>query len=654
MPTSPDARTAARQTQFLNVISRDEATQRFHEHLRLEPLGTEQVSLADAHGRVLSADVVSGVDVPAFDRSNVDGFAVHSADTLGAMEESPRTVRLNDEVLSPGVEPRSAVAAGTATPIATGGMLPRGADAVVMVEHTELLEDDDPPRVEISRAAAQGQFITFAGSDVAKGQTVLWAAQLITSREIGLLAAIGRDRVDVYRRPRVAVISTGDEIVPPGNPLPVGSVYDSNAHILASAVRELGGEPVMCGTVPDSEEQLQAVVDDALNCDMVVLSGGTSKGAGDLSYRVVSRFNDPGIVAHGVALKPGKPICLAVTQGKPVVILPGFPTSAVFTFHEFVAPVIRAYAGRGQVHRETVNARLPHRVNSDRGRTEYLLVGLLRGTEGLTAYPMGKGSGSVTTFSLADGFLTIDQQTEIVEADTPVTVTLLDPDLVPADLVVVGSHCVGLDLLLGLLRREGLTARVMHVGSTAGLKAAQRGDCDVAGIHLLDPQTDEYNRPFLTADLELIPGYRRTQCFVFRAGDARFTGKTAGDALAAALADTTCTMVNRNAGSGTRILLDQLLDGLGCRPDQRPAGYGVQPNSHNAVAAAVQQGRADWGLTIETVARDYGLEAIPVRDEHYDFVMPKSRIDRTAVQRFIAVLESAEARQRLDAAGFHG
>ncbi len=236
-----------------------------------------------------------------------------------------------------------------------------------------------------------------------------------------------------------------------------------------------------------------------------MLSGGTSKGAGDLSYRVVSELRDPGIVAHGVALKPGKPICLAVTSGKPVVILPGFPTSAIFTFHEFVAPVIRAYAGVPRDRRQTVSALLPMRVNSERGRTEYLLVGLVRGHAGLAAYPMGKGSGSVTAFSGADGFITIDQHTEIVDAGSTVSVQLLGQRLEPADLVIIGSHCVGLDLLVGELLRRGFRAKALYVGSMGGLAAAKRGECDVAGIHLMDAATGVYNRHLMTENLTLAP-----------------------------------------------------------------------------------------------------------------------------------------------------
>jgi putative molybdopterin biosynthesis protein len=259
---------------------------------------------------------------------------------------------------------------------------------------------------------------------------------------------------------------------------------------------------------------------------------------------------------------------------------------------------------------------------------------------------MGKGSGSVTTFSRADGFIAIDTHTEIVEAGASVEVQLLGRAVEPADLIAIGSHCVGLDFLLGQLERRGLATKALHVGSTGGLAAAQRGECDLAGIHLMDLESGKYNTPFLSDGLELITGYRRMQCLVFREGDAKFAGKTVADALASASAEADCRMVNRNAGSGTRILIDRLLDG------HKPAGYAVQAKSHNAVAAAIQQGRADWGIAIETVAREYGLSAIPVQDEHYDFVVPTTRRNRPAVRAFVELLEDAEIRRRLEALGF--
>jgi putative molybdopterin biosynthesis protein len=259
---------------------------------------------------------------------------------------------------------------------------------------------------------------------------------------------------------------------------------------------------------------------------------------------------------------------------------------------------------------------------------------------------MGKGSGSVTTFSGADGFITIDQHTEIVDAGSQVSVQLLGGRLDPADLVIIGSHCVGLDRLIGELSLRGIRAKAMYVGSMGGLAAAKRGECDIAGVHLMDPASGEYNRHLLDESLALVPGYGRMQGIVFRPDDARFAGKSAEQAIAAALADPLCTMVNRNAGSGTRIIVDRLLG------EQRPRGYGVQTKSHNAVAAAVRQGRADWGVAIDTIVGQYGLGFIPLQAEHYDFVVPKARLERPAVRMFCALLGEPDMRRRLGALGF--
>jgi putative molybdopterin biosynthesis protein len=645
-PGAKGAEPLAGQTQFLNVVSRDEATVRFREHLQLTPRGEELVPLGDALGRVLARDVVANIDVPGFDRANVDGFALQAQDTFGAMEETPRTLRVNDEVLAPGIVPALSVIPGHATPIATGGMLPRGADAVLMVEHSELVGPVDNRLVEVRRPLTGGENVSYAATDIARGETVLRVGQRITSREIGVLAALGLSECTVFRRPRVAIFSTGNEIVAPGESLRPGAVYDSNAAIIGAAVEELGGIAVHLGVIADNEQALAGALDRGLESDVVVFSGGTSKGAGDISYRILHQLRNPGVVAHGVALKPGKPICLAVTGGKPVVILPGFPTSAIFTFHEFLAPVIRAFGGQPPERRHTVLATLPMRVNSERGRTEYLLVGLVQGTDGYLAYPMGKGSGSVTTFSGADGFISIDQHTEILDAGSSVAVTLLGEQLEPADLVIIGSSCVGLDLLVGRLTHQGIRAKLMIVGSMGGLAAARRGECDIAGIHLMDPATGEYNRPMLADTLTLVAGYGRMQGFVFRRGDVRFGGKSFDEAISAALGEPGCVMVNRNAGSGTRILIDKWLG------DKRPAGYGTQTKSHNAVAVAIAQQRADWGVAIDTVARQYGLAFIAMQEEQYDFVVPVSRLKRPAIQAFCALLADPEVRNELASLGF--
>ncbi len=631
------------QDQFLDVIDRDEAEARFRAALVLTPIGSERIPLTDALGRVLSADVLASVDVPSFDRSNFDGFAVHAADTFGASEMSPKSVRLRQESLDAGTEPTLVLASGEAVMISTGGMVPRGADAVLMIEDADIQGE----QLAIRHAVTTGFGVAFAGTDIATGETILRVGTVLTSRETGVLAACGENAVDVWIRPRVAIVSTGNEIIAPGESMRPAHVYDSNSQVLCDAVRESGGLPDFLGIVRDDCNALRTMLHAALaHSDVVLLSGGTSKGRGDLCYRVVAELTGPGIVAHGVALKPGKPICLAATDGKPVVILPGFPTSAIFTFHEFVAPVIRSLGGRNIESRETVEATMAVKTNSEIGRTEYLLVSLVKTDRGLMAFPMGKGSGSVTTFSRADGFVTIPRHTEIFDAGQHVDVRLIGSGLTIADLVVIGSHCAGLDFLLSQLQRNGITSRLMTVGSSAGLAAVKRGDCDLSGIHLLDAATGEYNRPFLADSVDLIEGYGRRQGIAYRRGDVRFEGI---DVLRipSIVMDSDCVMVNRNQGSGTRILIDRLLGGA------KPKGYAVQPGNHNAVAAAIVQGRADWGMTIESLATTNQLGFLPYQEEQFDFAVSKSRRNRPAVQAFLALLSEAATIRRITELGFN-
>ena len=632
------------QDQFLTILSREEAIARFEAALFPRAVTGERRKLADALGCALAKDVTAPIDVPPFDRSNVDGFAVRSADLAAAGEGTPVRLILNDEVIACGVAPMRPVLSGTATHIATGGPVPRGADAIVMVEHTQPAGNR---AIEVRRAVSPGQFVSYAGSDIARGEALLRAGTMIGSREIGMLAACGVAEVAVARRLRVAILSTGDELVQPGLPLRPAAIYDTNGAVVTAAIAENGGETKFLGAIPDDEQALETAMSSALAVsDMLVLSGGTSKGAGDVSHRIIARLGRPGIIAHGVALKPGKPLCLAVCDGKPVVILPGFPTSAMFTFHDMIVPVLRRMAGLPPRSDAKVSARVPVRIVSELGRTEFVMVSLVEGADGLIAYPTGKGSGAITSFAQADGFLKIDALADQMPANSETEVTLFTPHVRVPDLVIIGSHCTGLDLVTAPMAHAGLVVRSIAVGSLGGLAAAKRGECDLAPIHLFDEKSETYNTPYLSEDLELVPGWRRMQGIVFRKGDTRFEGLDAQDAVRAALADASCIMVNRNQGAGTRILIDRLLDGV------RPDGYWNQPRSHNAVAAAVAQHRADWGMTIAPVAHAARLGFIPYAEEHYDFALVKARKQRPAVQAFLDALASEAGRRALEQAGF--
>lgn len=632
------------QKQFLTILSREEALARFEAALFPWSVPTEKRSLAEALGLALAEDVAAQVDIPPFDRSNVDGFAVRAADLVAASDLQPVRLMLNRETIACGSVPQLAVLPGTATAIATGGPLPRGADAIVMVEYTQPAEGG---AIEVRRAVSPGQFVSTAGSDMARGEVVLRAGSVIGAREIGILAACGTPQVTVARKLRVAVLSTGDELVQPGEPLQPAGIYDANGPIVSAAVTENGGEAHFLGAFPDDEARLETAMREALaSHDVLILSGGTSKGAGDVSYRIIGRLGKPGIIAHGVALKPGKPLCLAVCGGKPVIILPGFPTSAMFTFHDMVVPILRRMAGLPPRVDAQTSAQLPFRVPSELGRTEFVMVSLVQGRDGLMAYATGKGSGAITAFAQADGFIRIDAFADHLPAGAQVPVTLFTPQVRVPDLVVIGSHCTGLDLVVGKIARQGISVRSLAVGSLGGLAAAKRCECDLAPIHLFDPQTQVYNTPFLSEGIELVPGWRRIQGIVFRRGDARFEGRNAPEAVEAALADPECMMVNRNQGAGTRILIDQLLG------QTRPDGYWNQPRSHNAVAAAVVQKRADWGVTIGPVARAAGLGFIPLTQEHFDFALVTDRKERVAVQAFLAALMSPDMQDALERAGF--
>jgi putative molybdopterin biosynthesis protein len=613
---------------FLKTVSASAAERTWHAALKLEPLGGEDVPLSQAQGRILSGDIVVPVDVPPFDRSLVDGYAVQAPDTFGAEEDAPVTLELLSETAPAGAVPKSEVTSGTALELATGGVLPRGADAVQMVEHAEV----DGRTLLLYKPVAPGAHIQADGADMRMGETALRAGQRLTPREVGVLAALGFDGVRVSRRPRVAIISTGDELIPPGQALEPGRIYDSNSAIVAERARE--------------------------GFDAVVLSGGTSKGAGDLTFGVIDSTAPPGILVHGVSIKPGKPVVLGAWDGRPVAVLPGFPTSAIITFNLFVAPVLRRLANLPvEAETEAVRARLAVRHHAAEGRHEHLLVHVVPRADGdPAAYPVTGASGSMYAFAQADGTVEVAADRTVLREGETVRVEPLAPTLKMADLTLIGSHCRGVDLALGMLRKQRrVTAKVVNVGSTAGVEACARGEADLAGVHLLDPDSGVYNRMALErlgAEGVLVRGYVRRQGIYFRT--EQFPGEP--PTLDALVGGAELRMLNRSRGAGTRVLRDLLLDGIArdrsMSPEELRAGmpgYDAETCSHNAVAAAVASGRADWGLGIEAVAVAYGLGFALLRDEEYDFLTLRDRLEREPVLAFLEVLRSTEFRDALGA-----
>jgi len=407
---------------FRKLLSFDEAKQLLRQTFSAKPVGVEQVSISKAHDRVLAQDVVAPMNIPPFNRSTVDGYAVKAVDTFGASEDKPVSLKFCGYVAI-GESPSVVVEKGSTAEIVTGAPLPDGADSVVMVEYTTRQADN----VSISRAVSCGENLMAAGSDICKNETVLKKGRFLGSREIGVLAAMGLTKVTVYKRPKVAVLSTGAEVVAPGEPLPPGKIYDINAHTLSAAVLESGGEPINLGIIPDKKDKLTKALKNALSsADAVITSGGVSVGPKDFTPQVVDSLGKPGVIISGVAVKPGKPITIAVVDGKPVFSLPGNPTSSLFMFNVFVRPILVKLAGRPEEELPKVKAVVAKKMFPARGRRTFVMVNLTYDEAGtLLVSPVPTGlSGAITTLAKADGFVEISEKQQFIDAGTEIDVYL--------------------------------------------------------------------------------------------------------------------------------------------------------------------------------------------------------------------------------------
>ena len=628
-------------------MSIKEAKRRLEKHCKVSPKG-EEISLTEAAGRVAFRDVIAKIDVPPFDRASMDGYAVKASDTFYADEDRPASLRLKGYIQA-GQDRKLTINEGDAVGIATGAPMPKGANAVVMVEYTE----EKKNTVNIHRPVVPGENIMAAGSDIMRGETTIRAGTALSPRETGVLAALGVTKIEVFKRPTVGIISTGDEIVEPGKTLKFGMIYDTNAQAIADAVRENGGSPEVLGIVKDDLNALLKRLKEMMGYDIIVTSGGTSAGVGDMLYRIIDKLGKPGIIVHGIAVKPGKPTIIGVAKKRPIFGLPGYPTSAMVTFDVLVAPLLRRLSGMRDEAKKQIKAKAAMRLFSAEGRYEYMLMNLVSGTKSeYSAYPILTGSGAITTLAEADGYVEIPENTAIIDGGSEIDVTLLSDAIKPADLTIIGSHCIGVDVLLNVMNRP-LQTKIINVGSSGGLAAARRGESDISGTHLIDEKTGVYNIPFLKrldiADkVYLVRGYDREQGFV-TAKDNPKDIKGIAD-----LVNGSISFINRNPGSGTRVLFDLELKkaaktkGISfTKLKNQIPGYEIEAKSHSAIAAAVASGRADTGLAIRTVAHQYGLGFIPLREEKYDFAIPYKKLKKPAVKTFLEVLGSKEFKREL-------
>jgi len=412
---------------FKRLVSVDEARKILEQNFAPKPVGTEDVLLSDAYNRVLATDVISPLDIPPFNRSTVDGYAVNADDTFGAEEARPVSLRLTGQVRV-GESPRLRVKKGTAAEIVTGAPIPEGADSVVMIEYTERKENT----ILVRQSVALSENVMKAGSDIRKGETILKKPTLLGPYEIGVLSAIGLARVSVYKRPRVAVFSTGAEVVELGKPLKGGKIFDINSHALSAAIAECGGQPISMGIVQDEKDMMTRALRKALfDADVVITSGGVSVGPTDIIPKVLDTLGKPGVIVYGMAIKPGKPTTIALVKDKPVFSLPGHPASALLIFHLFVRPILIRMTGKRPEPPLTVKAMTSTRFFSARGRRTYVTVALNRGKEGnIIASPVPVGlSGAITTMMKAHGFATVHESQQFIEKDQVVEVEIFRPDI---------------------------------------------------------------------------------------------------------------------------------------------------------------------------------------------------------------------------------
>ncbi|GAB7094540.1 molybdopterin biosynthesis protein [Halolamina litorea] len=593
--------------------------------LDLEP-EPETVELAEARGRILAERVDADLDVPGFDRASMDGYALRASDTFGADEADPAILELVGEVHA-GSEPDVFVGEGECAEISTGAVLPDGADAVVMVEKTAEAGSEGEA-IEIRTSVAPGNSVMPAGADIAAGQRALGPGTELTSREIGLLSALGRDEIEVRGQPTVGIVSTGDELVRPGEELhsDAGQIYDVNSYTIAAGVEEAGGEAKLYPHAGDD----MAVMEEALTtaaeeCDLVLSSGSTSASAVDVVYRVIEERGE--LLLHGVSVKPGKPMLVGRLEESAYVGLPGYPVSALTIFRTFVAPAIRRAAGVPEPRTATVEGTLAAEERYTEGRTRMMPVGLVENEAGETlVYPVDKGSGATTSLVEADGVVEVDADTEYLAAGETVTVTLFSPSVRTPAVLAFGEDDPAFSRLLDRLP----SSRFLAVGSREGLRRLRDGLPDAAVV--AGPVRREVESVGLGS-------WEREWGLIVPDGNPE------GVDGFGSLADADLRFVNLDTATGLRASADAELDRLAAARDTDAAalqdaidGYEFTLKAHESPARRVLDGKADAGLGLRATAEKLGLGFVPVDTQTVRVRANPERVEKQGVQDLKAAL----------------
>jgi molybdenum cofactor synthesis domain-containing protein len=627
--------TSKRQT-YRNLKPLKEAQEIFFSRFQNMLMGPESVPVRQALGRLLVGSVKTERSVPAYNASAVDGIAVRASTTFSAFPETPVWLPLGDDAIQ----------------VNTGDPLPDGADAVVMIEKVEL----DGIRCEIRESVYPWQNVRKTGEDVIKGEILLPAYHRIRSYDQGALLAAGILDVQVFRKPRVLIIPTGDEIVPPEeipDPLPAGVILEVNGQVMSSMIAECGAEPTLARPVPDILEKIKEAVKSGLadGYDMILTIAGSSAGSEDFSPKVMAELGE--LLVHGVTVMPGKPTLLAAVQNHPVVGVPGYPVSAVISFREFVRPLLYQIQGLQAPDPEKIEAFMGRKLPSKPGLEEHVRVILGRVADRVVAIPLAGGAGMMNSLVRADGILRIAPEISGYSEGEKATIELLTSKKALNDrLLVLGSHDLTIDLLASSIkeRSEGKIAiSSSNVGSMGGLLAIEKGIAHFAGSHLLDTATGDYNRSYIhryikNKHISLVTLVNRWQGLMIAKGNPKSIRGIAD------LTRSDLTMINRQTGSGTRILLDYELQKAGI-DSSSIGGYRNEEYTHMSVAMAVTSGRADVGLGIMAAAKALNLDFIPVSRERYDLVVPSDFLKDERMMLLLEIIRSSKFIEQVLALG---
>jgi len=588
----------------------------------LKPTEAEIIDVRHSYKRVTAEAIIARISSPFFHSSAMDGYAVRFKDTFGASEKNPIRLKIGEDAFY----------------VDTGDPLPEGCNAVVMIEDINYLKTDKGEFIEIIHSAAPWQHVRVIGEDIVATELIVPENHVIRAIDIGAILSGGHINIKVRRMPKVLIIPTGSEIVEPESKLEKGNIIEFNSRIFENLLLEWGAKPIRYSIVPDDLNELKRVVMENVDkVDLIVINAGSSAGSEDFTPQVVKEVGE--LILHGVSIKPGGPVLLGIVKGKPVVGIPGYPVSAYITFDLFVKPLIFKWLGMEEKKKEVLKAKMSRQVASVLGKEEFLRVKVGKVGDNFIATPISRGAGVLMSLVRADGFVRIPAMSEGLGSGAQVDVELLrTKEEIENTIVCIGSHDNTLDLLANMLKIKNpkYSLSSAHVGSMGGLIAIKRGEAHIAGTHLLDEETGEYNVPFIK---KILPGislflinlvYREQGLVVLKGNPKNIKGFED-------LTRDDVTFVNRQGGSGTRLLTDKCLRELGIQTNVIK-GYEREEYTHMGVASAVLTGVADTGLAILSAANALGLDFIPVARERYDLIIPKTFYDTEMIKEVLYII----------------